>query len=311
MFVVCGEALFDLFPEDTGDESRLLLDARIGGSPFNVAVGLARMGRRSALLTGLSSDFLGEKLASALRREGVATDFLIRKSAPTTLSLVGLGADGSPQYVFYGDGGADRMVEPSELPVFPDTVIGVHFGSYSIAVPPVADALADLAKREKDRRLISLDPNVRLNIMPDAAAWRRRLETLAAHTDLLKISLEDVEALYPGETPRDLAARWLGAGVGLVVVTSGGGGILGLTRDLAAELPPVPVEVVDTVGAGDTFQAALITAIDELGLANRAALRAIDRDTLLRILGFATRAAVITCTRRGADLPRRAELGEL
>jgi fructokinase len=311
MFVVCGEALFDLFPEETGDQSQLLFDARIGGSPFNVAVGIARMGRRSALLTGLSTDFLGEKLASALRREGVATDFLIRKSAPTTLSLVGLGADGSPQYVFYGDGAADRLVESSELPLFPDTVIGVHFGSYSIAVPPVADALSDLARREKGRRLISLDPNVRLNIMPDAAAWRRRVETLAAQADLLKISLEDVETLYPGEAPEGLVARWLGAGVGLVVVTRGGGGIFGATSGLAVELPAAPVEVVDTVGAGDTFQAALLAALDELGLANRAALNAIDRDTLRRILGFAARAAVITCTRRSADLPRRAELGEL
>ncbi len=311
MFVVCGEALFDLFPEETDDASGLLFDARIGGSPFNVAVGIARMGRRSALLTGLSTDFLGEKLASALRSEGVATDFLIRKSAPTTLSLVGLGADGSPQYVFYGDGGADRLVESSELPVFPDTVIGVHFGSYSIAVPPVADALTDLAKREKGRRLISLDPNVRLNIMPDAAAWRRRVETLASHADLLKVSLEDIEALYPGETPEGLAARWLGAGVSLVVVTRGSGGILGVTREVAAELPAAPVDVVDTVGAGDTFQAALLSALDELDLANRAALKAIDRNMLLRILGFASRAAVITCTRRGADLPRRSEIGEL
>jgi fructokinase len=311
MFVICGEALFDLFPEDTGDESRLLFDARIGGSPFNVAVGLARMGRRSALLTGLSTDFLGEKLATALRREGVATDFLIRKPAPTTLSLVGVGADGSPEYAFYGDGAADRLVESSELPVFPDTVIGVHFGSYSIAVPPVADALTDLARREKGRRLISLDPNVRLNVMPDAAAWRRRVETLATQADLLKISLEDIETLYPGETPEGLSARWLGAGVGLVVVTRGGGGIFGVTRELAVELPAAPVEVVDTVGAGDSFQAALLAALDELGLANRAALSALDRDTLLRILDFASRAAAVTCTRRGADLPRRAELGEI
>ena len=311
MFVVCGEALFDLFPEEAGDEFRLLLDARIGGSPFNVAVGIARMGRRSALLTGLSTDFLGERLASVLRTEGVATDFLIRKSAPTTLSLVGVGADGSPQYVFYGDGAADRLVLSSELPVFPETVVGVHFGSYSIAVPPVADALSDLARREKGRRFISLDPNVRLNVMPDVATWRRRVETMAAQVDLLKISLEDIETLYPEESPERLAAGWLEAGVGLVVVTRGGGGILGAAPGLTLEVAEAPVEVVDTVGAGDTFQAALLTALDELGMASRAALNAIDRETLLRILRFASRAAAITCTRRGADLPRRAELGEL
>ena len=311
MFVVCGEALFDLFPEETDDKSRLLFDARIGGSPFNVAVGLARMGRRSALLTGLSTDFLGEKLASALRAEGVATDFLIRKSAPTTLSLVGVGADGSPEYAFYGTGAADRLVEASELPAFPDTIIGVHFGSYSIAVPPVADALIDLARREKGRRFLSLDPNVRLNVERDVPTWRRRVEAMAAQVDLLKISLEDIEALYPDETPEHLAARWLEAGVGLVVVTRGGGGIFGAAARVAAEIPVAPVEVVDTVGAGDAFQAALLTALDERDMASRAALDAMDRGTLSRLLGFAVRAAAKTCARRGADLPLRAELGEI
>ena len=311
MFVICGEALFDLFPEETGDKSRLLFDARIGGSPFNVAVGLARLGRRSALLTGLSTDFLGEKLASALRVEGVATDFLIRKSAPTTLSLVGLGADGSPQYAFYGTGAADRLVETSELPVFPDAVIGVHFGSYSITVPPVADALFDLARREKGRRFLSLDPNVRLNVEPDIPTWRRRVETMAAQVDFLKTSLEDIEALYPDDTPEVLVARWLDAGVGLVVVTRGGGGVFGATAQLTVEVPAVPVEVVDTVGAGDAFQAALLAALDELDMANRAALTTMDRGTLSRLLGFAMRAAAKTCARRGADVPRREELGEI
>lgn len=303
--------MFDLFPENGEDVSRIRFDARAGGSPFNVAIGIARMGRRSALLTGISTDFLGERLAAALRAEGVATDYLIRKSAPTTLSLVGVGADGSPQYAFYGEGASDRLVKSSELPAFPDSVLAVHLGSYSIAVPPVADALTDLVRREKGRRFLSLDPNIRLNVVSDVATWRRRVENLAAQVDLLKISLEDIETLYPDEAPERLAARWLEAGVALVVVTRGGGGIYGATGRLTVEVPVTPMKVVDTVGAGDTFQAGVLTALDELGMVSRAAVAALDEETLVRILGFAARAAMITCSRRGADLPRRSELGEL
>ena len=311
MFVVCGEALFDLFPEESGPDGHLLFDARIGGSPFNVAIGLARMRREAGLLTGLSADFLGERLVSSLREEGVATDFLVRKSAPTTLSLVGLGADGSPQYVFYGQGSADRLLETAELPVFPAKVKGIHFGSYSIAVPPVADALIDLASRETGNRLISLDPNIRLNVVPDLQVWRRRVEAMATKADLIKVSFEDIHSLYPDETPNALVAHWLALGVGLVIVTRGVGGVVGTTPEFVVEVPAEPVNVVDTVGAGDTFQAALLTALDELGFAHREAIRTIDRATLTRVLQFAGNAAAITCTRRGADLPGRSELGQL
>jgi len=307
MFLVCGEALFDLFAEATTDDS-LRFDGRIGGSPFNVAVGLARLGRPAALFTGLSTDFLGQRLAAALAKDGVATGFLLRKNVPTTLSLVGLAADGSPSYAFYGRGAADRSVEVGEIPQLTSETGVIHFGSYSLVTPPTADAFAALADRETRRRLISLDPNVRLNVEPDLDVWRTRVQAMAARADLIKVSGEDLTAMYPGRSAQTVAERWLADGVRLVVVTSGADGAAGFTQRDRVAVAGERVQVVDTVGAGDSFQAALLCALDEVGRASRVGLEGLDAAMLRRCLAFAGRAAAITCTRRGADLPRRSEL---
>jgi len=310
MFLVCGEALFDLFAEPSAGDS-LRFDGRIGGSPFNVAIGLARLGRRAALFTGLSTDFLGERLATALSKDGVLTDFLLRKNVPTTLSLVGLAADGSPSYAFYGRGAADRSVEVAEIPQLGPEIGVIHFGSYSLVVTPTADAFAALAGREARRRLVSLDPNVRLNVEPDLDVWRARVQAMVAQADLVKVSGEDLAAMYPGRSVEKAAERWLADGARLVVVTNGADGAMGFTERGRVVAPGERVQVVDTVGAGDSFQAALLSALDELGQASRAGLEGLDAETLGRCLAFAGRAAAITCTRRGADLPRRGELPAL
>jgi fructokinase len=310
MFLVCGEALYDLFMEPSAGFD-LRFDGRIGGSPFNVAIGLARLGRKVALFGGLSTDFLGQRLAAALSADGVDTGFLLRKAAPTTLSLVGLTTDGVPDYVFYGRGAADRSVEATELPPLDGSVSALHFGSYSLAVRPTGDAFAALAARESRRRLISVDPNVRLNVEPDLDVWRARIAALAAQADLIKVSSEDLGALYPGRSPGAMAQEWLGGGVRLVVVTRGADGAVAFTGRDQVAIPGEPVTVVDTVGAGDSFQAALLCALDELGHASRAGLESLAEPALGRCLAFAGRAAAITCTRRGAALPRRRELPAL
>jgi fructokinase len=310
MFLVCGEALFDLFAEPSAGDS-LRFDGRIGGSPFNVAIGLARLERRAALFTGLSTDFLGERLAAALARDGVVGSFLLRKNVPTTLSLVGLAADGSPSYAFYGRGAADRSVAVDEIPELGPEVGAVHFGSYSLVVAPTGDAFLALAAREARRRLVSLDPNVRLNVEPDLEVWRKRVQAMAAHADLIKVSSEDLEAMYPGGPAEAMAERWLAEGARLVVVTRGAEGATGFAMRTRVAVPGERVQVVDTVGAGDSFQAALLCALDETGRASRSGLESLDAETLGRCLAFAGHAAAVTCTRRGADLPRRSELPAL
>ena len=306
--LICGEALYDMFLDREDDDGTLRFEARIGGSPFNVAVGISRLGGQSALLTGISRDMLGVRLAAALEREGVNTDFLIRSGRRTTLSLVGLDADGVPAYMFYGLGSADCNVKPKKLPPLTADIDGLHFGSYSLVVKPVARAFSKLL-RNAGERFVSVDPNVRTMVEPDLDIWRERVAEYAARADLLKISTEDIEALYPGEDPEQRAADWIAAGVELVVVTDGGDAVHAWKQDgLTTRVTPPKSEVIDTVGAGDTFQATMLTLLQEAGDL-RGALRDFDRDGLEAFLGTAARAAAITCSRRGADLPRRADLG--
>lgn len=308
--LICGEALFDLFAEETPDG--FAFDARIGGSPFNVALGLARLGQPAALFTGLSTDFLGARLRKALAAEGVGLGFLVQKAAPTTLSLVGLRPDGSPDYAFLGTGAADRSLVPSDLPALDETVTTLHFGSYSLVVEPTGASLLALARREAGRRLITFDPNVRPTVEPDMALWRARIEAFAEAATIVKISFEDAERLYGAEPLEALAHRFLERGTALVVVTLGGEGAAGFTRSLAEVRVPAPrIEMVDAVGAGDTFQSALIAALAELGAGRPEAVASLDAGQLEQILQFAATAAAITCGRRGADLPRRMELPRL
>lgn len=306
MFVVCGEALFDLFGD--GDATDLRFDARIGGSPFNVAVGLARLGQPSALFTGISTDPLGARLFATLEAEAVRTDFLKRVDEPTTLSVVSLSPDGQPHYAFYGEGAADRSVTPDNVPTLGTDVWGVHAGSYSLVVEPVADAILALFQREKGRRLLTLDPNVRLTVEPEANVWRERIDRLAGLADVVKVSDEDIALLYPGATSAEAAAQWLAAGTAVVFVTRGALGVEVHRPDGHLAVAGRKIDVVDTVGAGDTFQAALIAGLAERGIRSRKVLVSAPAEALLGLAKFAVDAAATTCTRRGADLPRRADL---
>ena len=311
MIVVCGEALMDVFVgADT--PTGVVLDARVGGSPFNVAIGLARLGQQAAFFGGVSRGVLGERLLRALRDDGVSTDFVERLDAPTTLGLVALDARGVPDYAFYGAGAADRQLSLDALRALPPQRRALQFGSYAMVVEPVAATLAELVTREHARAaqrcVIAYDPNIRLNVDPALAHWRERLHWMAPHTDLLKVSDEDLALLFPGRRIDDFAAEMLARGAGCVVVTRGGEGARAFAASGTAEAAPVPVDVVDTVGAGDTFQAALLTWLAENDRLDPVAIRTLPIDALGAALRFAGAAAAITCSRRGADLPRRQEL---
>ena len=307
MLMVCGEALLDVF---AAGETRtgLTLDANVGGSPFNVAVGLARLGQPSAFLSAISTGFAGDRLMRALTAEGVDTGAVARLDAPTTLSLIGLDAQGVPSYAFYGDGCADRELHPADLQRVHAGLQAVNVGSYATVVEPIASTLRVLVEREHTRTLIAYDPNIRLNVEPDIGRWREQLEWMLPRTHLLKASEEDLELLVPGVQINVWAASVLMRGVKTVVVTRGALGAVAWTAHARATVPPVSVAVIDTVGAGDTFQAALLTWLAEHGRLSADALGALTQGELSDALTFAAQAAAITCSRRGADMPRRAEL---
>ncbi|WP_150526124.1 carbohydrate kinase family protein [Roseibium sediminis] len=307
MILVCGEALFDLF-SDTASGSHVPFDALIGGSPFNVAVGLARLEEKVAFFGGISTDTLGQKLVDQLEKEGVDTSHIHRSKALTTLSLVQKDAHGVPAYTFYGEGAADRMVHEEHLPKLAAPASFIHVGSYTALVKPVSDSLKTLIAREREFSLISFDPNIRPTVEADMDLWRKNTDELAASADLIKVSDEDLSLIHPGKDPADVARAWIKAGTGIVVVTRGGDGATAFTSILEISVAGRKVDVIDTVGAGDTFQAALLAGLVDRSINSRAKLHAIDSNTLQDLLETAVEAAAITCSRKGADLPHRQEV---
>jgi fructokinase len=305
--VVCGEALMDVFAlADTA--TGMALEARIGGSPFNVAVGLARLGRPVAFCGAISNGFLGERLVRALREEGVDTSTVARVDAPTTLGLVGLDAHGVPSYSFYGEGAADRQLTAAALQRLPPGAAAIHVGSYAMVVEPIASTLRALVEREHDRILVSYDPNVRLNVDPDLARWRAVLDWMLTRAHVVKISEEDLGLLCPGVSAADFFDRALACGVRLVVVTRGASGAVGSTASRRAGASALAVALVDTVGAGDAFQAALLAWLGENDALRIDAIATRAEPRLEEALRFACTAAGLACARRGADLPTRDQI---
>ncbi|WP_223525536.1 carbohydrate kinase family protein [Pseudomonas sp. A-B-26] len=311
MYLVCGEALFDFFSEEdaSGLASKVNFKAIAGGSPFNVAVGLRRLGVESALFAGLSTDYLGRRLQQVLQGEGVRADYLVDFAAPSTLAMVAVGANGSPHYSFRGEGCADRQLTLEHLPALGPEVRGLHVGSFSLVVQPIADTLLALVQRESGQRLISLDPNVRLNPEPNIELWRSRIATLVEYADLIKVSDEDLSLLYPEEDPQRVIEGWLQHRCQLVFLTRGGEGATVFSRVHGSwPVPASTVKIADTVGAGDTFQAALITWLTEQQLDSIEGLKQLGREQIGALLKFAVQAAALTCSKTGPDLPYRHQL---
>lgn len=306
MFLICGEALFDVFAEPA-PRAPLALTARAGGSPFNVAVGMRRLDARAALFTALAEDAFGRALRAELEAEGVEMGYLLASPHPTALMLVETAADGTPRYRFVGERSADRAIGPADAPTLTEEVTGLHFGSYSAVVEPVAGVHLALARGEARRRVISYDPNVRLGVEPDRALWARRVEEMAALADIVKIGAEDAALLWPDLPFADALARIRAMGAPLTIGTEGAKGARALGAFGEARVAARAVKVVDTVGAGDAFQAAILAEIGARGL-GKADIAALGAGEVGEMLRFAAAAASVVCARAGADMPRRAEI---
>jgi fructokinase len=301
VILVAGEALVDLTPAACGDGSGYR--PHPGGSPYNVAIGLGRLDVPVAFLGRLSTDSFGRLLRDHLVDSQVSLDYVVDAEDATTLAFVHLREDEEPEYAFYTEGTAGRVLLPEHLPVIPEGA-AMHFGSISLALEPGATTLEGLMRRESRRRLLSLDPNVRPGLIPDPGAFLRRLEGLIGLMDLVKVSRADLAWLYPGQDPEAAASRWLGSGPALVLVTHGkdGSTALGAAARAVAAIPPV--QVVDTVGAGDAFMSAALAFLHRRGALERRGLEALDAAVLEALLAFANGIAADTCIRSGADPPR-------
>jgi fructokinase len=309
MIVVCGEALVDMVPSKCGAEQGYV--PRPGGSPSNVAVGLARLEVPVALLSKVSSDPFGRLLRGHLQTNGVDLRYLVTGTEHTTLAFVVRREGQEEEYSFYAENSADRNLRPDEMPAaFAPEVSGIHFGSISLVLQPGAATLEERMRQEQGRLLISLDPNVRPFLIDDAAAYRTRLEGWVGAADFIKVSAADLAWLYPGVPADRVAREWLEMGPALVVVTLGSQGSTAHGRRAGAAAPPVPVKVVDTVGAGDSFTSGALAWLHNTGRPDRALLAELSEAELGELLGYAGLVSAFTCTRAGADPPSQAELAE-
>jgi fructokinase len=307
MILICGESLIDLFV--TPSPSGLATEAVAGGSPFNVAMALARLGRPTGFLSGISDDAFGTMLMERLKAGGVDASYLVRRSLRTTLSVVATDVHGQPSYSFYAEHAADRAITESDLPAsLPDAVTAIAAGSYALGVEPVGGALETLIRRESERRLVSLDPNVRPRVVDSVGGFRRRFEGLIPHAAIVKASAEDIELFYGTRAIAEVAQDWCRSGPRLVIVTRGEQGPLAAFGGRILERPTPAVTVVDTVGAGDTFHAGLLACLDAGGRLSREAARSWTEDTVRQALDFASAAAALACTRRGAVPPTWSEV---
>ena len=309
MILVCGEALVDLFVSPD-PESGVRTETVLGGSPFNVAIGLSRLGASARFFGGVSKDAFGQAIVAKLKRERVDLSVIKLSDRLSTISVVSTDEHGQPTYAFHGDGKADRDMTPADLPELDGRIDAITVGSYAIAVPPVGDALLALVRREAGRTTISLDPNVRPTVTPDMQAWRKRFEAFLPCAAIVKASEEDLRIGY-GDTHSigELVDRWHRAGPSLVVVTRGENGASAFLRGHGPiSVPGRPVKVVDTVGAGDTFHAALLAFLSRI---DRLAVQRLEDITMKEVedaLRYAVAASAITCMRKGADLPTDSEV---
>ncbi|WP_422736696.1 carbohydrate kinase family protein [Micromonospora sp. WMMD729] len=312
MIVVAGEALIDLVVTPEGQR------AVPGGSPANVAVTLARLDQPVRLLARLGPDEYGQQIAEHLAANQVDLRWAVRAPEPTSVAVATLDVTGQASYEFRLDGAADWQWTAQELADLADSsATALHTGSLALALDPGAQVLEGLLARERERDALtlSIDLNLRPSIVTDRAAEQQRVRRQVPLAHLVKASDEDLAWLYPDRSIADVMAEWREAGVSCAVVTRGGDGAWLLAPNgVLHEQPAVPTTVVDTVGAGDSFTGGLLAAladIDALGDRPTDRLAAVTEQQWTKVLRQAATVAALTCARRGANPPTRAELQAL
>lgn len=302
----CGEALIDMLPciSDTGLPGFTPL---AGGAVFNTAIALGRLGVTTELFTGLSSDLFGDILRSSLKASNVGWSLSAFSKRPTSLAFVKL-VDGQATYTFYSENAADKVLTEDDLPTVPANIGTLFFGGISLVGEPCGSTYEALLHREKDKKVIMLDPNVRPDSIEDEGAYRRRIDAMVAGADLVKLSDQDLEWLLDEADLFKAAKQLLDKGPKAVFVTRGGEGALAVSHVAETEVPATLVEVVDTVGAGDTFNAGILWSLSKADLLHKDKLPNLTKAQLAAALSAGATTAAITVSRKGANPPWLSEL---
>lgn len=306
MILCGGDSLIDMVPSACGVTGSAFKPV-VGGSCLNVAVALARLGIDCGFVGGISSDAFGQMIRQRLSEAGVDLQHANASDMDTTLAFVTM-AGRDAQYLFYDAASAARAwrFEPDEFNFH--QVDAVHIGSVTLIEQPSASSFEAFAYLAQSRCVVSFDPNCRPTLIRDKKSYRKRMDSIARRSDIVRLSEEDCVFLHANEFVEDVATRMLSNSTTLVILTRGCSGVTAFTRNETLEVPARVVEVVDTIGAGDTFQAALLAGLSKAKLLDRKALSELRADDLRPILTYAVAAAARTCERIGADPPFHHEL---
>lgn len=303
MIVVCGEALIDFLPIKSGD-GRDAYRPAVGGSPFNAAVGIGRLGGSVGFCAALSTDFFGDQLTEALERSRVSLRYATRAPRHSTLAFVSL-SEGEPQYAFIDDASAGRMFDPEkDAPAILPEVSMLQFGSVALINDPIASAYEKLFRANKHRRVLGIDPNVRPTIVKDPVEYRARMKRMTETADIVKVSRADLQWLDSTIDADGWARSLVHKGAALVVLTDGANGSTGYGRGFSMVRPVTPVDhVADTVGAGDSYCSGLLFILQRHGVLSVDKLSGLNESIARDAMDYAARTAAITVSREGANPP--------
>jgi fructokinase len=301
VIVVCGEALIDRIHNGDGTQH-----AAPGGGPFNTARALARLEVPTAFLGRLSNDVFGRQMAGLLASDGASLALTSTGPEPTTIAIADVDGEGFAEYQFLIEGTSAPNLTLDMVPEhFGPEVTALYVGTLGLVLEPMASTLAELVSREHSRRLVMLDPNIRVGLIPDSD-YRERLQKAISQSTIVKASESDLAWVYPGLDYKLAAAQVLRDGACLAVVTLGARGAFGAHRDIRIQVPAPQVEVVDTIGAGDAFGAGLLAWVHDHGVI-RPEL-SLSEEELTAALEYACLAGALTCARAGADPPWKKEM---
>ncbi len=307
MILCCGEALIDMLPRETTQGERAFAPYA-GGAVFNTAIALGRLGAPVGFFSGLSTDLLGEILIETLEASKVDTRLAARSGRPTTLAFVKL-ANGQATYAFYDENTAGRLLSVAELPEIPHGIGTFFFGGISLVNDPAASTYATfMARAAAAGRVTMIDPNIRPGFITDQASYRKRIAGMMATADIVKLSDEDLHWLQGDGDLTVLARGLISAGAKLVLITEGAKGARAVTATQDRFVVSRKVQVVDTVGAGDTFNAGVLAALHAAGVLEKAAISSLSDEVLDTALALGARAAAVTVSRAGANPPWAHEL---
>jgi len=309
MILVAGEALIDLTRAAPGDDGAGTYTAHPGGGPCNTAVALARLGVPTGFLGAVGTDSFGERLTEHLVGAGVDTAQVTRTDGPTTLALADVDDNGQASYAFYMDGTSAAQLYPRHVPdPLDDSIEAIHVGTLGLVLEPTGTSIVAMVVREAGRRVVAVDPNIRRAVIPDMEAHRARLDTVMRRADIVRVSVDDAAHLVPGADPEQVLADIGRLGVSLAVLTDGGDGVTALHRGRRIRRPAVAAEVVDTIGAGDSFNAGLLAWLHDHDRLTPSAIAALEPGEVAEAIDFAGAVAAVTVSRPGADPPHRTEL---